>query len=269
MITYPIKIAIIGALGKIGKILIKEIKKNTSLLLTAAIVKKIPHDFQNKIINKKIFFQIKDIVLTSLKNADFDVAIDFSNPVSTIKNLKICVKKNKKIIIGTTGFNQLQQEKINDSAKKIGIVQSSNFSTGINLIYKLLEITTSILGNNSDIEIIDSHHRNKIDSPSGTALSLGSVISQTMNINLNKNSIYRKKEITKKREKNKIGFSIIRAGNIIGEHTVMFANSNESIEITHKAMNRTPFVLGAIESAKWIHQKNKTGLYNMRDILKI
>jgi len=133
---------------------------------------------------------------------------------------------------------------------------------------KLLEITTKIIGTSSDIEIIESHHNNKIDSPSGTALSLGETIANTLKCNIEQNSIYRKKGLIGKREKQKIGFSIIRAGDIVGEHKVMFANIGERLEINHIASSRLPFAHGAIKSAIWLHKK-QNGLFTMSDVLDI
>jgi 4-hydroxy-tetrahydrodipicolinate reductase len=155
---------------------------------------------------------------------------------------------------------------IQSYSKKIGIILSSNFSIGINLLFQLIKKTTEIIGKNSDINIIEYHHRNKIDAPSGTALAIGEIISKVMNWDLNKHSIYYQKGITGIRETKKIGFSIVRAGDIVGKHTVMFSNSSEEIKITHTASNRISFAKGAIQSALWIYKKH-AGLFDMQDVL--
>lgn len=261
-----IKFAVSGAYGRMGKNIIQNIQKTKNIALTLAIVKKIKNDIlikKNKSI--KIVENIKDI--KNEKNI-FDVLIDFSNPKTTLKNLEFCKIHNKKIIIGTTGFNKQEIQIIKHYSQYIGIVFSSNFSIGINVIFKLLEKITNILDSSYNIEIIEAHHKNKLDSPSGTALKLGEIISKKKGWNINTSNIYRKNTNTDIRENNKIGFSIIRGGDIIGEHTVMFAGIGERIEITHKASNRNAFSKGAIKAASWIYHK-KSGLYNMIDVLNI
>ncbi|QCI24802.1 4-hydroxy-tetrahydrodipicolinate reductase [Buchnera aphidicola (Rhopalosiphum padi)] len=264
------RIAITGAMGRMGRVLIKEIQKNKNTILTTALVKKnhplVGEDIGEKIGIGKIGVSI-DNTLNIEKN-NFDVLIDFTKPSSTLYFLEQCCKFKKNIIIGTTGFSNEENKNINAYSEKIALMISSNFSIGINLLCQLVQKTTKILGNTSDIDIIEFHHRNKIDIPSGTALTIGETISKVMNWELNKHSLYYKKGITKKiREIKKIGFSSIRSGNVIGKHSVLFSSSDEEIKITHSAFNRDSFAKGAIESAIWIHEKNQ-GLFNMNDILK-
>ncbi|HXK00318.1 MAG TPA: 4-hydroxy-tetrahydrodipicolinate reductase, partial [Buchnera sp. (in: enterobacteria)] len=266
----PIRLGISGALGRMGKTLIKEITKEKNVILNTAIVRK-KNIFVQKDIGEIINIGAIGIkISTSLEEEidNFDVLIDFSTPNNTMENLNICAKYKKNIVIGTTGFNQIEKNNIQSISNKIGIILSTNFSIGINIILKLLEITTHAISNDTDIEIIESHHRNKIDAPSGTALTLGETIAKTMKWNLDSNSLYRKKGLIGKREKQKIGFSMIRAGDIVGEHTVIFANTGERLEISHKASNRIPFSQGAIQAAIWLYTK-KTGLFNMQDVLNI
>ncbi|CAL4319465.1 4-hydroxy-tetrahydrodipicolinate reductase [Buchnera aphidicola (Thelaxes suberi)] len=257
-----INIAIVGALGKIGTLLTQTIQQTNDCTLIASIITK-----KQQFNDEKNNFNVFSCLSQAIKNNDIDVIIDFSTPKSTMEQIIICQKFKKNMVIGTTGFSSQQKKIIMEASKNIGIVHSANFSIGINLMHTLLKKTAKMIGNNTDIEIIEYHHRNKKDTPSGTALYLGNTICNTLNWNLEKSAIYRKKEITNGRKNNTIGFSSIRAGNIIGEHKVIFVNESESIEITHKAMNRLPFVKGAIQAAKWILNK-KNGLFDMHDVLK-
>ncbi|MCW5197330.1 4-hydroxy-tetrahydrodipicolinate reductase [Buchnera aphidicola] len=261
-----ILITITGAYGRMGTSLIQEIKKHKNILLNFVIVKKKKNNIQ---LNQKKQIEIIENI-ENLKNKihQFDVLIDFSTPKSTLQYLEICKTYKKNIIIGTTGFNQKEINIIKNYSKYIGIVFSYNFSVGINLIFKLLKTTSQILDSSYDIEILESHHRNKIDSPSGTALKIGEIIAKNKKWNLEECSIYRKKEITQTRKNNKIGFSIIRGGDTIGEHTIIYAGIGEKIQISHIANNRDAFSKGAIKAAIWI-QKQNPGLYNMMDVLNI
>ncbi|XBC39359.1 MAG: 4-hydroxy-tetrahydrodipicolinate reductase [Buchnera aphidicola (Nurudea shiraii)] len=267
------KIAISGALGKMGVSLIKEIykKNHPCITLGSAIVKKgntlIGQDIGEIIGIKKTNVFINDSLKKEIDN--FDILIDFTNPKNTINNLKVCSENQKKIVIGTTGLSDTDIEIIKELSKKIGIVLDSNYSIGINLMLYLLRKTAITIGKNSDIEIIEAHHREKQDAPSGTAIHMGKIISNEMNWDFQKTEVYRKKGIIGKRKKNTIGFSTIRGGDIIGEHTVIFANLGERIEIIHKATNRSTFSQGALKAAKWLISQRKTGLFHMRDILKI
>ncbi|QCI24245.1 4-hydroxy-tetrahydrodipicolinate reductase [Buchnera aphidicola (Muscaphis stroyani)] len=263
------RIAISGPMGRMGKMLVKESQKNKSVQLTTVLVEKnhllIGKDIGESIGIGKIGVFASDKINSNIN--DFDVLIDFTKPNGTLKYLKYCSKLKKNIVIGTTGFSNQEMEVIKSYSKKISIMISANFSIGINIVLNLIEKATHIIGNNSDIDIIEFHHRNKIDSPSGTALAIGKVISNAMNWNLDEHSLYLKKGINGIREEKKISFSSIRSGNTIGKHTTMFSNSNEQIKITHIASNRISFAQGAIQAAIWIHQKNR-GLFNMMDVLK-
>lgn len=263
------RIAISGATGRMGQTLIKAIKKNKNTSLIAALVEK-NHPLINQDIGKIIGIG-KINTLTSdtldIKKNDFDVLIDFTHPSGTLEYLKYCKKFKKNIVIGTTGFSKEEIKNIKLYSNDIALVMSSNFSIGINLLYELVHQTTKVLGKNSDIDIIEFHHRNKIDIPSGTALTIGEKISETMQWNLEEHSLYYKKGIKKTRETKKIGFSSIRSGEIIGKHSTIFSNSFEEIKITHTAFNREAFAQGAIEAAIWVNARKK-GLFNMQDVLK-
>ncbi|CAL4319192.1 4-hydroxy-tetrahydrodipicolinate reductase [Buchnera aphidicola (Periphyllus testudinaceus)] len=263
-----IKIAISGALGKMGTSLIKESKNFKNIKLNLLILKKINKKNQKKL--KKLIKIKKNNILIEdniKKNKNFDILIDFTNPKNTMKNLKFCYNNNKKIIIGTTGLTEKHYIDMKKKSKKISILYSSNFSVGINLLLKLLEITTKNIGLESDIEISESHHRYKIDSPSGTALTLGKKIAKTLKKDFNNISNFEKNTKKYKRKKNEIGFNVIRAGEIIGNHSILFINKEEKIEIKHQAFSRKTFSKGAIKAAIWINNK-KNGLFTMENVLK-
>lgn len=262
----PLKIAVSGASGRMGKLIINEILFRNDISLALAI------SHEKNPINNPIFKNKnnKIPIFNTLVNTSklFDVLIDFSNPSGTMKYLEFCVKYNKNIVIGTTGFNAEEKKKIESASKKIRIVLSSNFSIGINIIHNLLKTITPLKGNNSDIEIIDYHHRNKIDAPSGTSIEMGETISKSMSLDLKNNSIYTRHGNIGIRPSKKIGFSSIRAGNIVGKHTIIFANEEEQLEITHKAINRKSFVKGALQAAIWLNSQT-IGLFNMNNVLQL
>ena len=199
---------------------------------------------------------------------DFDILIDFTRPDISMDYIEICRKANKKVIIGTTGYSEEQKTKIAEIAKEIAIVLAPNMSVGVNLSLKLLEMTAKVMGDHTDIEIIEAHHRHKIDAPSGTALRMGEVVAKTLGRNLETCAIYGREGNTGERNPNTIGFSTIRAGDIVGEHTVMFADEGERLEITHKATSRMTFANGAVRAALWIRCKNN-GLFDMQDVLDL
>ncbi|AEH39687.1 dihydrodipicolinate reductase [Buchnera aphidicola (Cinara tujafilina)] len=253
------KIIISGAFGRMGKILIKETIKNQETSLIGAIINEnskkakeqqseIKKDFLN-------YFFLKILKNNHERNLLYDVLIDFTTPQNTINNLKYCIKNQKNIIIGTTGFNEQQLKTIKSAAKNIAILFSPNFSIGINLLYNITKYIASIIGKYVDIEIIEYHHRNKVDAPSGTALQIGKNISESMGWNFNKDTIFQRYGIVGPRKKNKIGYSVVRGGDIIGEHKILFADLGEQIEIIHKATNRSAFARGAIKAAIWIKNK--------------
>ncbi|QJC35148.1 4-hydroxy-tetrahydrodipicolinate reductase [Enterobacteriaceae endosymbiont of Donacia proxima] len=253
-----IRLAIAGINGRMGKSILKllnmQIDKN--ILLNGVIETKSSLKERKKIFYKSNFLNIKSNIIDIID--DFDVLIDFTNPKSTIENLNICKSYNKKIVIGTTGFNIQQKLIIEKISKKIAIVLSANFSLGINILLKILENITKIfcknkLENKVDINIIEKHHKNKKDAPSGTALSLKNIIIQ----------IYKKYNFMKE-----IKCHSIRAADLYGEHNILFSFIGEQIELIHKASNRRAFSEGAIKAAIWLYTK-KTGIYNMSHVLEI
>jgi 4-hydroxy-tetrahydrodipicolinate reductase len=198
----------------------------------------------------------------------FDVLIDFTRPEGTLEHLAICRKQRKAMVIGTTGFDDTAKAAIMQAATDIGIVFAANFSVGLNLVLKLLEKAAKVMGDYTDIEIIEAHHRHKVDAPSGTALAMGEAIADSLGRSLKDCAVYSREGHTGQRKPGTIGFATVRAGDIVGEHTAMFADIGERVEITHKASSRMTFANGAVKSAIWV-SKRESGLFGMRDVLNL
>ena len=199
---------------------------------------------------------------------DFDVLIDFTHPTVTLQNIEICRAAKKRMVIGTTGFTEEQRAQLEDAAKDMAIVFAPNMSVGVNLTFKLLEIAAKALGDEFDIEVVEAHHRYKLDSPSGTALRMGEVVADALGRDLKECAVYGREGQTGARDPKTIGFETIRAGDIVGDHTVMFADIGERVEITHKASSRMTFAKGAVRAADWLMQ-HETGLFDMQDVLNL
>ena len=197
---------------------------------------------------------------------DFDVLIDFTRPEPTLANLLVCRQAGRRMVIGTTGFSDEQKDRITAAAEDIAIVFAPNMSVGVNLCFKLLDTAARVLGDDVDIEVIEAHHRHKVDAPSGTALRMGEVVAAALGRDLNSCAVYGREGHTGERDSQTIGFETIRAGDIVGDHTVLFAGSGERVEITHKASSRMTFANGALRAAAWLMQRD-TGLYDMQDVL--
>lgn len=195
-----------------------------------------------------------------------DVCIDFTHPKVTVKNLEVCRKAGKSMVIGTTGFTEQEKQLISEAAEDIAIVFAPNMSVGVNLTFKLLDIAARVLGDEVDIEVIEAHHRHKVDAPSGTALRMGEVVADALGRDLGECAVYGRHGQTGERNRKTIGFETIRAGDIVGEHTVMFADIGERVEITHKASSRMTFANGAVRAALWLQERGN-GLYDMQDVL--
>jgi 4-hydroxy-tetrahydrodipicolinate reductase len=197
---------------------------------------------------------------------DFDVLIDFTRPEATLANLEVCRKSGRRMVIGTTGFSEAQRSLIAEAARDIAIVFAPNMSVGVNLCLKLLDIAARVLGDEVDVEVIEAHHRHKVDAPSGTALRMGEVVAAALGRDLRRCAVYGREGHTGERVPGTIGFETIRAGDIVGEHTVMFAGTGERVEITHKASSRMTFARGAVRAAGWL-MAHERGLFDMQDVL--
>ncbi len=199
---------------------------------------------------------------------DFDVLIDFTSPDATISSLELCRNAGKRLVIGTTGLNDDQKESIRSASADIGIVFSPNMSVGVNLCFKLAQQAAAVLGEIADIEIIEAHHRMKKDAPSGTAVRLGEIIADTLGRDLRECAVYGREGRNGERDRQTIGFETIRAGDIVGDHTVLFAAPGERVEITHKASSRDTFASGAVLAARWLMNQGP-GLFDMQDVLSL
>lgn len=261
-----IDIAVAGAAGRMGRRLVEACNNVDGLQLAFAFERPgspaVGRDTGELIGGDRSGVQIR----SNLENSNYDVLIDFTRPDVTLDNLAQCVESKKCIIIGTTGFDEAGKQKIANAAKTIPVVFAPNMSVGVNVCLGLLEMAAKVLGEDSDIEVIEAHHRHKVDAPSGTALRMGEVIAEALGRDLKDCAIYGREGLTGERDRKTIGFSTIRAGDIVGEHTVMFASEGERVEITHKASSRMTFAMGAMRAARWLNGRD-AGLYDMQDVL--
>lgn len=200
--------------------------------------------------------------------ADFDVLIDFTSPRATMHHLELCRDARCRMVIGTTGLTPDQREAVSEAAIDTALVLAPNMSVGVNLCFKLLEIASRVMGDEVDIEIIEAHHRHKVDAPSGTALRMGEVIANALGRDLDEVAVYGRQGQTGPRDRQTIGFETIRAGDTVGEHSVWFAADGERVEVAHKATNRMTFARGACRAAKWIANKDR-GQFDMQDVLSL
>ncbi len=262
------RIAIAGAGGRMGRNLIDAVHQADGLEVTAAIEHSASTLLGADAGEVSGIGAIGITITDSLAAVtdDFDVVIDFTLPDPSSANVQICRSAGKRIVIGTTGFSEEQKQAISDAAEDIAIMFAPNMSVGVNLCFKLLEITSKVMGEGLDIEIIEAHHRHKVDAPSGTAVRMGEVIADALGRDLSEVAVYGREGNTGERDRTTIGFETIRAGDIVGEHTVMFADIGERVEITHKASSRMTFAKGAARASGWLMER-ETGLYDMQDVL--
>ena len=266
-----IKVAIVGAGGKMGKTLLEACAEAEGMELSVA-TERADSSLIGVDAGELSGLGTNGVIITdSLDNAeqDFDVLIDFTRPEPTLNHLAWCIEHNKSIVIGTTGFSDDEKEQITAASKKIPLVLAPNFSVGVNLTLKLLQTAAKVLGDDVDIEIIEAHHRHKVDAPSGTALAMGETIAETLGRDLSECAVYGREGHTGERDRKTIGFETIRAGDIVGEHTVYFAGIGERVEIAHKASSRMTFAKGAVRAAKWLQSQPAGQVYDMRDVLQL
>ncbi|MEJ1959291.1 MAG: 4-hydroxy-tetrahydrodipicolinate reductase [Nitrosomonadales bacterium] len=262
-----IKVAIAGCSGRMGRYLLEGVLQSDDLVLHAALEH--PASTQlgrdaGELVGGACGVITSADVAESLQDAD--VLIDFTRPEGTLHHLEICRQLGVNMVIGTTGFNAQQKAQLGAAAQNIGIVFAPNMSVGVNLTFKLLEMAARVLSHGYDIEIIEAHHRHKVDAPSGTALGMGEVIAKTLGRDLSQCAVYGREGITGERDPSTIGFATVRGGDIVGDHTVLFAGTGERIEITHKASSRATFAVGALRAARFLQSK-PAGMYDMQDVL--
>jgi 4-hydroxy-tetrahydrodipicolinate reductase len=263
-----LRIALVGVSGRMGLSLIKAVAAADHAELTVAVSRPdslaIGKDAGELAGISPLGVTVSDNL--AAKVDQFDVLIDFTRPDASMEYIEICRQAGKQIVIGTTGYSEAQKATIAEAAKDVALVIAPNMSVGVNLSLKLLEMTAKVMGDYTDIEVIEAHHRHKIDAPSGTALRMGEVVAATLGRDLKDCAIYGREGDTGARDRKTIGFSTIRAGDIVGEHTVMFADDGERVEITHKATSRMTFANGAVRAAVWLAAKPQ-GWFDMQDVL--
>lgn len=263
-----VRIAISGVSGRMGRALVEACHRGSGLRLAAALDRPgspaLGADAGELSGLGRLNVTVGADPLAVLK--DFDVLVDFTRPEATLGYLDACRQAGKKLVIGTTGFDAAGKAKIAAAAKETAIVFAPNMSVGVNLSLKLLDLAARVLGDEVDVEIIEAHHRHKVDAPSGTALRMGEVVAQALGRDLKDCAVYGREGVTSERNRTTIGFATVRGGDIVGDHTVLFAGDGERVEITHKASSRLTFAHGALRAARWLTEK-KSGLYDMQDVL--
>jgi len=260
-------VVVAGASGRMGRALIEALASATDLRLSAALDRPgspaVGRD-AGELTGTAVGVVVTDDVSVALRGAD--VFIDFTRPEATLNHLAACRRAGVAMVIGTTGFDAAGRQAIADAAADIPIVFAPNMSVGVNLVFKLLDTAARVLAEGYDVEIIEAHHRHKVDAPSGTALRMGEVIAQALQRDLKTCAVYGREGVTGERQAQTIGFATVRGGDIVGEHTALFAGIGERVEITHKASSRMTFALGALRAARFLADKAH-GLHDMQDVL--
>ncbi|MFZ6688038.1 4-hydroxy-tetrahydrodipicolinate reductase [Undibacterium sp. SXout11W] len=264
-----LKVAVAGASGRMGQMLIDAIGAADDLQLTGALdVAGSPAlgVDAGAFLGKPAGVKIEADLSAALANADF--LIDFTRPEGTLKHLAYCAEHGIKMIIGTTGFDESGKAAIAAAAEKTAIVFAPNMSVGVNVTLKLLEMAAKSFATGYDIEIVEAHHRHKVDAPSGTALKMGEVIADALGRDLNEVGVFAREGVTGERDPSSIGFATIRGGDIVGDHTVLFAGIGERVEISHKSSSRVTYAHGSLRAARFLADKS-SGLFDMFDVLNL
>jgi 4-hydroxy-tetrahydrodipicolinate reductase len=266
-VTATMRIAVAGASGRMGHMLLEAVNASEDCVLSGAL-----DIASSPAINSDALGYLGQASGVFVTN-DFQkglsqsqVLLDFTRPEGTLAHLQACRKLGVKAVIGTTGFNAEQKAEIAEIAKDIAIVLSPNMSVGVNVTFKLLELAAKALNTGYDIEVIEAHHKHKIDAPSGTALKMGEVIAEALGRDLKECGVFERHGVTGPRDPSSIGFATIRGGDIVGDHTVMFAGTGERIEISHKASSREYYAKGSLMAARFLIDK-PNGLFDMYDVL--
>lgn len=262
------RVAVIGASGRMGKFLIAAVQQEEESELGAAIVKQgsslVGADAGEVAGVGKVGVAVVDSLSACVD--DFDVLIDFTTPTLTLENAAFCAAHGKAIVVGTTGLTEQETSQLQTFGQSTQMVFAPNMSVGVNVTLKLLEMAAKILGDDYDVEVIEAHHRHKVDSPSGTALKMGEVVAGALGRDLKECAVYGREGQIGPRTQKEIGFETIRAGDVVGDHSVWFATEGERVEIVHKASSRMTFAKGAVRAAVWLKDKPK-GMFDMQDVL--
>jgi 4-hydroxy-tetrahydrodipicolinate reductase len=261
------KVAIAGGSGRMGRVLIETVFGSKEARL-AAVLEQRGNPYVGKdageLVGQTCGVTISDDPRSALKGCD--VLIDFTRPEGTVEHAAICRELGVKLVIGTTGFDAKQKDEIAAAAREIAIAMAPNFSVGVNVMFKLLEVAAAALNEGFDVEIVEAHHRHKVDAPSGTALRMGQIVADALARDLSKTAVYGREGVTGERKAETIGFATIRGGDVVGDHTVMFLGTGERIEITHRSNSRATYAQGALRSAKFL-MNEPNGLFDMQDVL--
>lgn len=265
-----IRVAVVGAAGRMGKTLIEAVQAHEGLSLTAATEQPGSSLVGSDAGEVAGVGNLGVAISHSLTKVidDFDVMIDFTGPSATMVHLDVCRQHGKAMVIGTTGLDDDQKSAIRAAGEDIAIVFAPNMSVGVNLCFKLLEVAARVMGDDADIEIIEAHHRHKVDAPSGTALRMGELVADALGRDIKEVAVYGREGHTGARDQKTIGFETIRAGDVVGEHSVWFATEGERVEIVHKASSRMTFARGAARAAAWLSSRDK-GIFDMQDVLEL
>jgi len=270
MTERPVRVTICGAAGRMGRTLVEAALADVRITLAGAV--EAPDNAllgadAGAIAGRGVCDVGLDSAIERVLVAS-DVVIDFTRPAPTLEHATACAAAETPIVIGTTGFDAAQRVALAGLAARIPIVLAPNMSVGVNLCFKLVEMATRVLGEEVDIEIIEAHHRHKVDAPSGTAVRMGEIAAAARGRELDACAVYARQGHTGPRPAGAIGFAIVRAGDIVGEHTVMYAGEGERVEITHRAASRANFANGALRAARWVFGR-APGLYDMQDVLDL
>ncbi|AVS65579.1 4-hydroxy-tetrahydrodipicolinate reductase [Paracidovorax avenae] len=264
----PIRVAIAGASGRMGRMLIEALRGSGDELVLAGALD-VPGSLSLGTDAAAFLGHASGVAITADLHeglAGCDVLIDFTRPEGTLAHLAACAEHGVKAVIGTTGFTDAQKAEIEAFAQRTAIVMAPNMSVGVNVTFKLLEMAARALSTGYDIEIIEAHHRHKVDAPSGTALKMGEVIAQALGRDLKDCAVYGREGLTGERDPSTIGFAAVRGGDIVGDHTVLFAGTGERIEISHKSSSRSGYAQGSLRAARFL-AAHRTGLFDMFDVL--
>jgi len=266
----PLRVAIAGASGRMGRVLIEAVDAADDCVLSGAL-----GTAGNPAIGQDasaFLGRPSEVPITADLHAGLSgaqVLIDFTRPEGTLAHLAVCRELGVAAVIGTTGFTDAQKAEIAQHARHIGIVMAPNMSVGVNVVLKLLDMAARALHQGYDIEIIEAHHRHKVDAPSGTALKMGEVVAEALGRDLKTCAVYGREGVTGERDPSTIGFATVRGGDIIGDHTVLFAGTGERIEISHKSSSRATYAQGSLRAARFLRDRGGPGLFNMNDVLGI
>ena len=266
--TKLTRVAISGAAGRMGRVLVEACQAQAGCELGAAF-EQAGHPAIGSDAGLLAGLPAAGVTVASDEDfvaGEFDVLVEFTSPEASLKHLAHCRKLGRKMVIGTTGMDEVARTAVHDAGQDIALVFAPNMSIGVNLCFALLRTAAAALENDYDVEIIEAHHRHKVDSPSGTALRMGEIVAEQLQRNLSETAVFGREGQVGERPAKEIGFATVRGGDIVGDHTVLFAGPGERIEITHKAASRMTFARGAMRAARWLSERS-AGIYDMQDVL--